>query len=275
MAERNGRARVPLLLLVLITVVLLAVDSGGTPGDGSGNDTGGTASRLRGAVATVVGPAQEVGATARRAVIAAWQAGRREVSAELPPPVRGRVDPADQRRRDAQLEELLTVAGAAGHPVAAARVVAVGPRQGFAWTASVDVGSSDGVQPDMSVVNSDGLVGRVVSVASSSATVLMVADPGFSVGVRMAGSGEIGVARGAGLEPMELELLDPQTTLEPGDDVVTLGSEGGRPFVPGVLLGHVSTVLASPGSLSRPARLQPAVDVTAVDLVAVVLTPSP
>jgi hypothetical protein len=43
-----------------------------------------------------------------------------------------------------------------------AEVIAYGPAQNFSRTVTIDRGTADGVQADMTVLNTDGLVGRVV-----------------------------------------------------------------------------------------------------------------
>lgn len=70
---------------------------------------------------------------------------------------------------------------------------------------------------------------------------------------------------------MTLELFDLEVPVEQGDRVVTLGSHEGAPFVPGVPIGTVEEVQVAPGALSRIARLTPAVDFAALDVVGVVV----
>ena len=97
----------------------------------------------------------------------------------------------DAARRLAELDALLRLAGAGQYRVVPARVIAVGPAQGFAWTVTIDAGSRDKVAPDMTVVAGAGLVGRVVTVSDTTATVALLIDPTTSVGARLEGSGQI------------------------------------------------------------------------------------
>ena len=57
---------------------------------------------------------------------------------------------------------MLQVAGLGGYTIAPARVIAIGPAQSFSRTVTIDAGTADGVRADMTVLNGDGLVGRVV-----------------------------------------------------------------------------------------------------------------
>ena len=85
-----------------------------------------------------------------------------------------------------------------GSALVPARVVALGSRQSQSFTVTIDAGSDAGVGPDMTVVNNDGLVGRVLRVTRSTATVLLIVDPDSTVGGRVGSSMEIGFVNGSG-----------------------------------------------------------------------------
>ena len=72
---------------------------------------------------------------------------------------------------------------------------------------------------------------------------------------------------------MRLSLLDAQTDVRRGARLVTLGSAGDRPFVPGVPVGEVRGVRITPGTLSRSGTVTPYVDPGRLDLVGVVVQP--
>jgi rod shape-determining protein MreC len=126
----------------------------------------------------------------------------------------------------------------------------------------------------MTVLNGDGLVGRVKTVGPSTATVLLAVDPESSVGVRLESTMEVGFTTGHGAhQDLELQLLDGQSTVERGDRLVTFGSQGDMPYVPGVPVGSVVSVTGTPGSQTRSATVSPYVDFTSLDLVGVVVQP--
>lgn len=175
--------------------------------------------------------------------------------------------------RNDQLSKLFGLAGAGQYTIKAAQVIAVGAAQGFSWTVTIDVGSRDGVARDMTVLDGDGLVGRVTTVSTGTATVLLAIDPRFTVGTRMEGSGEIGFAGGQGDSPLRVQLLDGQADVKVGQRLVTFGSEGDKPFVPGVPVGKVVAIQNTPGQLTRTVLVQPFVDFTRLDLVGVVVQP--
>jgi len=171
----------------------------------------------------------------------------------------------------AELNELLGVAGAGQYRVVPARVIGMGPAQGLTQTVTVDAGRNDGLKPDLTVINGDGLVGRVLTAGLHSSTVLLTVDPSVSIGIRMEGSQEIGVLSGTGGAALTLQLLNPQARLRPGDRLVTFGSRAGRPYVPGVPIGEVIAVSRATDGPSRRVQVQPYVHFTRLDLVGIVV----
>ncbi|MWA06215.1 rod shape-determining protein MreC [Actinomadura sp. LD22] len=180
--------------------------------------------------------------------------------------------------RSAQLQRLLGTAGMGGYKILAAQVISAG--QGFEDTVTIDVGSRSGVRPDMTVMSADGLVGRVTRVGPATATVLLATDQTSSVGSRLEDSKEIGIVQGTGRRglgggatPLRFQLLDASAPMKVGQRLVTLGSQGERPYVPGVPIGTVERIDASSGGLTRTAYVKPFVHFTRLDVVAVVVAP--
>ncbi|MGI5289225.1 rod shape-determining protein MreC [Nonomuraea polychroma] len=137
---------------------------------------------------------------------------------------------------------------------------------------TIDAGSAAGVVRDVTVLNADGLVGKISWAGPATASVSLITDPGSSVGARMADSGELGVVTGVpGEGLLRLSLFDPNAPLEVGDQVMTLGSAGGRPYVAGVPIGTVARIERVPGAATRTALVRPAARLSALDLVAVVV----
>jgi rod shape-determining protein MreC len=178
-----------------------------------------------------------------------------------------------EQNRIGEVDKLLRVAGLAQYRIVPARVIAVGSVQGFSWTVTIDAGARDGIKRDQTIINGDGLVGRVTTVGRSTATVLLANDPTSSVGARLSPTEEIGIVSGHGRQPMTLQLLNGQATMKPGDRLVTFGSQGGRPFVAGVPIGVVERIQQTPGSLTRTATLKPYANFTALDTVGAVIEP--
>jgi rod shape-determining protein MreC len=175
------------------------------------------------------------------------------------------------RVRAQELDKLLGVAAAGQYTVKGAQVIGIGAAQGFSWTITIDAGSHDGLKRDMTVINGDGLVGRVTTVGPSTSTVLLANDPDFTVGTRLEGSQEIGFGTGQGNRPMRVQLLDGKADVHKGDRMVTFGSDADKPFVPGVPVGKVVSVEPSAGNLTKTVEVQPYVGFTRLDVVGVVV----
>lgn len=182
-----------------------------------------------------------------------------------------RARPFDQRRVD-ELNALLRVSSVGQYKLVPAQVIAVGAGSGFEWTATIDAGSMDGVKTDMTVLNGDGLVGRVTVVGRSTATVLLAIDPEFNVGVRLP-DGETGVVTGRQKNDMGFYLIDPSARVKPGDGLVTQGSKNQQPFVWGVPVGQVVTASSPLSGQSQTGTVKPYVNFSALDLVGVVVQP--
>ncbi|MFD7237843.1 rod shape-determining protein MreC [Streptomyces syringium] len=267
-------SRLLLVLLVAIAFALITVDIRGgerSPLDGA-----------RHAAASVFGPVEEGVASAvdpvGNAVAAVRDSGERHTRiSELErenTALKQRLGSDDRNRgRVRDLDAMLKTAGAGQYGIKGAQVIAIGAAQGFSWTVTVDCGANDGIKRDMTVLNGDGLVGRVTTVGPSTATVLLASDPKFTVGTRMEKTGEIGFANGQGDRSLRVELLNGKAAVREGDRLVTFGSSKDKPFVPGVPVGEVTRVEPAGGGLTRTLQVRPFVGFSKLDVVGVVVQP--
>ena len=283
MPRRPSRRRLLVALLAATLVVVVADVSGWSATD-----------RVRALGATVLGPLERVAARGGGAALEASdsRAARTRLGYDAAVDARTTVEAR-------QLRALLDSPGATGARLVPARVVAVGS-QGVAGPerVTIDVGSRDGITADRTVVNADGLVGRVVATGPWTSDVLLVGSADLAVGVRVGSAGTLGsltgatgptrasgatgatgateATRGSGVRPRPAGQLDLQLvqrgSVAVGDAVTTMGSTGGRPFVAGVPVGRVSSVDPGGGRFAPTAAVQPSVDVTRLDVVGVLLT---
>jgi rod shape-determining protein MreC len=179
------------------------------------------------------------------------------------------------RERNAELDRLLDLGRQRDDRLVPAQVTALGGGQTFSRTVTIDAGRDDGVRPDMTVLNAQGLVGRVIEASSTSATVLLVIDPDSVVGGRLGRSMELGFISGEGdigeQGRLRMQLVDRATSPRIGDTVVTWGSRNGAPYVAGVPIGAVERVITSPRELSKTVLVRPYVDFSSLDMVGVVV----
>ncbi|MES4891998.1 rod shape-determining protein MreC [Streptomyces sp. NPDC096012] len=265
-------SRLLLVLLIAIAFALITVDIRGgrnSPVDGA-----------RQAAATVFGPVENGLSSAvdpvGNAVSAIRDSGSRHdrlaVLEKENAALKAKLGSDDRNRsRLQQFDKMLKIAGEGQYGIKGAQVIAIGSAQGFSWTITIDAGANDGLARDMTVLNGDGLVGRVTTVGPDTATVLLANDPDFTVGTRMEGSDELGFASGQGDRPLRVELLNGKAEVKKGDRLITFGSQADKPFVPGVPVGVVSRVDPSGGGLTRTLYVTPYVSFTKLDVVGVVV----
>jgi rod shape-determining protein MreC len=292
----SRRTRIVLALLLIGGFALVTVDA-----HGQGPGEPGPMAKLRGAGQAVFGPVERLGADAADGVgslFSGWGssgADQNEIAALKAQVASLKLQSeagAQDRARVQQLDQLLKITSLGRLTTVPARLIALAPAQDGSWSATIDAGSQDGVRPQQTVIDGDGLIGRTVSVGPDTATVLLAVDPDSTMGVRLAGSAAganassagsssagsssadtIGIATGEDPGTLRVQFLDPQAQIALGTPVVTLGSAGGSPFVAGIPVGTVRQVLSTPGALTRTALVTPYVDPADADLVAVVVQP--
>jgi len=273
MDDDPARTRTVVGLLTLTAVALLTLDSQ----DRSPVDP------VRDVVASVIGPVEDAAASAIRPVTAipdyfgdvdGLRDDNARLEAENAELARALHASAAHDNRAAAIEGIGDLADRSGFEVVSAQVVAMGSAQSFSRTVTIDRGTRDGVSPDLTVINADGLVGRVIEAGPSTATVLLVIDAKSTIGGRLGESMELGFLDGSGdisaEGTLELSLVDHTVSPRRGDPVVTWGSRNGAPYVAGVPVGEVVSVHSSPAELTQTAEIRPYVDFSSLDVVAVV-----
>jgi rod shape-determining protein MreC len=267
----SRRTRLVLGVLLIAALALITLDFKGS------------ASSVRGGGADVFGPIEQLahdvsdpvtslfdsitGGPSSQSTIADLQRENAQLRAELSS---AQLSDADQ----AQLTRLLQLAGRGGYRIIAASVIAAGGD--YSDTVTLDIGSNDGIKQNETVLNGSGLVGTVTQVSSDTSTVLLATDATSVVGVRLAGSNEVGEVTGTGKSMagggmLKLTLFDASAVLAAGQQLVTFGSVGDSPYVPGVPVGTVVSVQDNAGSLTQTALVRPFADFTTLGVVGVVI----
>jgi rod shape-determining protein MreC len=273
----SRRTRLILAVLVVAALALVTIDAR----DGSASPVRG----LHGIGGAVFGTAENVVSFVTRPVTGFFaslgnasgsQAKINQLEREVVQ-LRGQLSQAQfSRSAGAQLQRLLALAGRGRYRIVAANVVAAGPA--YENTVTIDAGSADGLKPDETVLNGDGLVGSVTSVSAHTATVLLDTDASATVGVRIAGTSEIGAVTGTGRgqsgpSALRLQVFDANAVLKVGEQLVTFGSLHGRPFVPGVPVGVITKVQANVSALTKIAYVRPYANDGTIGVVGVVIVP--
>ncbi len=155
-----------------------------------------------------------------------------------------------------------------------ARVIA---NEGDNWFYSfvIDKGEEDGIQVDCNVMAGSGLVGRVVSVGPNYAKVQSIINDTSNVSATVLASSENMVVSGD-LQSLKTDglirfsqLTDKNNRVSVGDKVVT--SNISDKYMPGILIGYISSVNTTSDNLTKSGYLMPAADFYHLEEVLVVM----
>jgi len=267
----EGRSRLLLIILIVTSLFLITLDLRGVKIlDGLRSGTQNVLSPFQKAGSTVVSPFRDFFGD-----VTHLGRTRNEIEKLKADNARLRNQLLQRKSADAELEQLksvLDLAGRAGYKVLAARVISQGASTSFTQTITIDVGTSSGVRQNMTVVSGEGLVGVVKESYLNSALIMLATDPDFKVGVRVAGTQQIGILSGRGSKRAELQLLDNQKIVKVGDVLLARGSTNNRPFVPGIPVGIISAVDSTAGSIAQTATVMLYPNFSALGGVSVVLS---
>ncbi len=274
--RRSRRHRFFLVLLALTSVTVLTLDYRGA-GDGALESVRQTArdafAPIQAAATRVVSPVG--GFFSAIGDFGDLRAENRRLRRQLDEARAEAIRGADADRERQGLLQLQDLDYAGGLDSVPARVVSTVPTN-FQLTITIDRGSDARLRVGMPVVTAAGLVGRITQVSKLRSTVLLITDPQSNVGVRLANSGEPGVARGAGSRnPLPLDLITTEVPVDVGEPVVTSGLERGL-FPAQIPVGSVRSVSSEPTALQKDIQIDPSVDLLRLEFVRVLLwTPSP
>jgi rod shape-determining protein MreC len=267
----EGRSRLLLIILIVTSLFLITLDLRGVK----------ILDGLRSGTQNVLSPFQKAGSTVvspfRNFFGDVTHLGRTRNEIEKLKADNARLKNQLLQRKSAdaelaQLKSVLDLAGRAGYKVLAARVISQGASTSFTQTITIDAGTTSGVRQNMTVVSGEGLVGVVKESYLNSALIMLATDPDFKVGVRIAGTQQIGILSGRGSKRAELQLLDNQQIVKVGDVLLARGSTNNRPFVPGIPVGVISAVDNTAGSIAQTASVMLYPNFSALGVVSVVLS---
>lgn len=145
------------------------------------------------------------------------------------------------------------LASATAHGIAAS-VIGYDP-ENVSRLVTVDRGGIAGVWRDDGVIDSNGVVGRVVDVQPFSSSVLLVTDPASKVPAVVQRGRWWGIATGTNAH-VAMQFISQDAKLKRGDAIVT---GNGRSFRAGLALGRIIRVDHPEGALYQTAIVEPAV----------------
>lgn len=135
------------------------------------------------------------------------------------------------------------------------------------YHALINKGSMSAVSIGQTVISPSGeLIGRVVSVFSTSSQVMLATDPDFSVTAKVLGGQTNGIVHGALADGMNFELVTQSETISEGDTVITTGDD----MIPaGLIIGVVRHVDNNDTQLFKKITINPSMQLNQGSVVVV------
>ena len=148
-----------------------------------------------------------------------------------------------------------------------ARVLSRAPTN-YASALTIDLGSEHGIKPGMPVVTERGLVGRILKVGPTTATVLPLTDPSSGVQALVQRNRAVGVVSGQpGAAPI-MDYLPQDADISVGDLVITSGLGGA--FPKNLVIGQITEVKKRDFDMFQQATIRPTVDFDKLEFVLVI-----
>jgi len=168
---------------------------------------------------------------------------------------------------NARLRELLALKEKEKKYVTAARVISRGSDQ---WTNTlvINKGRHDGIEKDMAVITSRGLVGKVLSVLNSYSHVLLLNDVNFSAAIRLQESRTEGIISGTGSKTCMLKYVSHEYEVKENEMALTSGLDS--LFPSGIPVGAVTGISKKGAGLFQNIVVTPFQDSTKLEEVVIV-----
>ena len=182
----------------------------------------------------------------------------------------------DSRERVAEagrLEKLFQLNEKSGYQTVVARVIARDPSMWFG-SVTIDKGRWSGVDVNMPVITSGGIVGRIVSTSPWSSQVMLITDEKSGVGAVVGQLGgqstAIGSIKGMGENGLlDMRYVSAMEKVQTGDTVTTTGQDAIYP--PGYVVGQIVEVRPGSATQSQVIRIRPGAGLDRLKEVAVLI----
>jgi rod shape-determining protein MreC len=187
--------------------------------------------------------------------------------------LRARVSVLEEARiENARLRRLLKITQTGKIDAVTARVIGR-PSNQWDGVITIDVGTADGVKPSMPVVGPRGLLGQTVSVSNGSSRVRLITDQRSGVAALVQRTRAEGIVKGSIDARLTMQFVSTETTIRPGDVIVTSGIGGVYPK--GLVIGEASAVEREPNALFQTVDVDPASTLVGLEEVLVLVGAPP
>ena len=168
-----------------------------------------------------------------------------------------------------RLRKLLQFKEVIRRPVVAAQVIGLDPT-GWFKSIIIDKGKRAGLKWDMPVVNASGVVGRIVSISTDYAKVLLIIDQNSAIDCLTQQSRDRGMVKGLSTDVCKMDYMAKSSDAVVGDMVITSGLGG--IFPKGLPVGRISRMKDVSGGLFKEIEVTPSVDFSKLEEVLVIQT---
>ena len=271
--RRSSRTRYVVAVLVLAALTLVTIDA-------RSNGTGITAD-VRSKVQDVFSPLQRATHAVLRPIgdfltgavdYGSLKRENQRLRDQVASLERQRVQAAAEQAAAEQVLSEQNLSFVGGIPTVTVQVIDDGSSN-FETFITVNKGADSGIAAGQPVVAAGGLVGSVGSVSAHTATVVLLTDPSFVVGVRLAG-GNTGSAEGSGrgqsLKVSVITTNQPAPSMTKGESVVTSGLSNEK-FPPNIPVGKVIKARTVPGASEPDITLAPLVNLNDLSYLQILL----
>lgn len=140
----------------------------------------------------------------------------------------------------------------------------------YSKTVVINVGESDGIKPNMTVIADKGLVGYVLAVTENTAKVQTIIDPATSVSSIISTSRDAILVNGTLEEnnTLKASYIDADVTILENDNIETSGIGGIYPK--GIHIGTIKQIVNTKNRIDRYAYVETAVDFEKLETVLVI-----
>lgn len=176
----------------------------------------------------------------------------------------------EMRLENERLRELLDLRRTSDHRLLAARVIGRSADR-WAFTLIIDKGERSGISRGMGVITRGGFVGRISNARSAVSKVLLISDPSLGISAMSQRSRQEGLISGTLGDMLIMRYLPDEPDIRAGDSIITSGLANIYPK--GLSVGTVVEVNRDPSGLSYHALVKPAVDLSTIEEVLVILSP--
>ena len=157
----------------------------------------------------------------------------------------------------ARLRKLMDMRPSIGGNTVVTRIISRSPASG-SQTVTIDKGSRSGIVKDSTILTTEGVVGRTITVGTDYSIVQLILDSQSAVGFIVRSSRKLGILKGTGAgSELALEYIDDDNEIKQGDELLTSGQD--QIYPKGLSLGFVVYVGPRQGNF-KTVRIRPSVN---------------